>query len=114
MLAKVHRLTGAREFASTIRQGGRKGSATLVVHLRTGDDARPPRVGLVVSRAVGPAVIRNRVKRRLRHLVADRLDGLPPGSLLVLRALPASADAGSAALAADLDRALGRLLEGVS
>jgi len=68
-------------------------------------------VGFVVSRAVGGAVVRNRVKRRLRHLVAARLDVPPPGSRMVVRALPAAADSSAAELAADLDRALGRALQ---
>ena len=58
VLAKAHRLTGAEDFSSTIRTGGRKGSATLVAHLRLATEPSPPRVGLVVSRAVGGAVTR--------------------------------------------------------
>jgi ribonuclease P protein component len=69
-----------------------------------------PRVGFVVSRAVGGAVVRTAVKRRLRHLVMQRLDALPAGSCLVVRALPPAATADSAELAADLDGALRRLL----
>lgn len=69
----------------------------------------PARAGFVVSKAVGPAVTRNRVKRRLRHLVAARLDRLPRGCVLVIRALPAAATAASGELARDLDSALGRL-----
>jgi ribonuclease P protein component len=72
----------------------------------------PARAGFVVSKAVGPAVVRNRVKRRLRHLVRDRLDRLPAGSLVVVRALPPAADADYADLARDLDTALRRLLDG--
>ncbi len=68
-----------------------------------------PRVGFVVSKAVGNSVVRHRVSRRLRHLVRDRLDRLPPGSALVVRALPASADATSAQLGGDLDSALRKL-----
>ena len=49
------------------------------------------RVGFVVSKAVGNAVTRNRVKRRLRHLVAAALPTLPGGVELVVRALPAAA-----------------------
>jgi ribonuclease P protein component len=75
--------------------------------------ADPPKGGFVVSRAVGDAVARNRVRRRLRHLVRPRLSALPPGSLLVVRALPAAADASSADLADDLDAALRRLDVGV-
>ena len=67
------------------------------------------RVGLIVSRAVGGAVVRNRVKRRLRAAVAARLDSLPTGSLLVVRANPAAAGATSRELSADLEAALRRV-----
>jgi ribonuclease P protein component len=69
----------------------------------------PARVGFVVSKAVGNAVHRNRVKRRLRHLVRERLASLPAGAVLVVRALPAAAGASSGSLARDLDSALARL-----
>jgi ribonuclease P protein component len=69
-----------------------------------------PRAGFVVSRAVGGSVVRHRVARRLRHVVRDRLAGLPPGSRLVVRALPAAAEASSAALANDLDSGLRAVL----
>lgn len=52
----------------------------------------PATVGFVVSKAVGVAVVRNLVKRRLRGIVREELSTLPPGSLVVLRALPAAAD----------------------
>ncbi len=70
----------------------------------------PARVGLVVGKTVGPAVVRTRVKRRLRAVASARVRALPAGALVVLRAGPAAADASSADLAADLDRALARLL----
>jgi ribonuclease P protein component len=81
-----------------------------VVHLLTDDHPGPALVGFVVGRAVGNAVVRHRVQRRLRHLCRDRLDRLPAGSSLVVRALPPSAGAGSAELARDLDRCLERSL----
>ncbi len=65
------------------------------------------KVGFVVSGAVGSAVTRNRVRRRLRHLVAQRLDALPAGRLVV-RALAPAAHATSAELAVDLDGCLRR------
>ncbi len=71
---------------------------------------RPPRVGFVVSRAVGNSVVRHRVVRRLRALVAERLPGLPEGTDLVVRAQPPAATAASPELAAALDRALDRVL----
>lgn len=67
-------------------------------------------VGFVVSRAVGNAVVRNRVKRRLRAAMAQRLTGLPPGSRLVLRAGPPASTAPAARLAADVEQILARLV----
>jgi ribonuclease P protein component len=63
----------------------------------------PAQVGFVVSKSVGPAVIRNRVKRRLRAAVRPRLDELA-GWLVVFRARPAAANADYARLQADVDR----------
>jgi len=108
------------EFARAIRVGRRAGRPTLIAHLWAADrdavepsvaEARtgPSRAGFVVSKAVGPAVTRNRVKRRLRHLVAERLDRLPEGAVLVIRALPPAAEVAGRELARDLDSALGRL-----
>ena len=65
-----------------------------------------------MSKAVGGAVIRNKVKRRLRHLMRERVALLPPGSLVVVRALPGAGDADHAQLARDLDAALQRLRGG--
>jgi ribonuclease P protein component len=81
-----------------------------VVHLDIDAGVDQPQVGLVVGRTVGPAVTRNLVKRRLRHLSRDRVSSLPGSAVLVVRALPPAADATYAALGADLDRAVGRLL----
>ncbi len=74
------------------------------------DVDEPPRIGFIVSRAVGQAVVRNKVKRRLRHLVAGYLHSLPRGSLLVLRANPQAATARQVELAAELDVVVRALL----
>jgi ribonuclease P protein component len=70
----------------------------------------PAKVGFIVSRAVGTAVVRNRVKRRLRVVMREHLDALPVGSFFVVRANPAAAAARQADLAADLNLVLERLL----
>ncbi len=67
-------------------------------------------VGLVVAKSVGGSVVRTRVKRRLRHLMAARIDALPAGTEVVLRALPPAAAAGSTELGADLDHCLRSLV----
>ena len=102
------------EFALAGRTGIRAGRPRVVGHLLVRADGvqtgEPARVGFVVSRAVGSAVTRNRVKRRLRELMRGYLQSLPGGSLLVVRANAAAAHASQADLAADLDLVISRLL----
>ena len=112
MLPPAYRLRDADSFRTAVRRGRRAGSRTLVVHLAAtaGDGAAgAPRVGFVVSKAVGNAAVRNRVKRRLRHLAREHLASLPGSAVLVIRALPAASTAGYAELGADLARSLERV-----
>ncbi len=112
MLPAPHRMRRSSDFGTAVRAGARAGRPTLVVHMSVpegpGVDGTST-VGFVVSRAVGGAVVRNRVKRRLRHLAASRVDRLPAGARLVVRALPPAAVASSHQLARDLDSALARV-----
>lgn len=111
MLAPNHRLRRSVDFTATVRAGRTSRQPTVVVHLRcAGDGPAEPRVGFVVGKTVGPAVVRNRVRRRLRHLMRDRLDQLPTGSQLVVRALPSAATADFPTLGRHLERALGAVL----
>jgi ribonuclease P protein component len=107
-------MRSSAEFAVTVRTGARAGRPRLVAHLlvrpEPDHEREAARVGFVVSRAVGSAVTRNRVKRRLRELMRGYLQSLPGGSLLVVRANPAAAHASQADLAADLDLVLSKLL----
>ncbi len=64
------------------------------------------RAGFVIPRAVGNAVTRNTVRRRLRHLLRDRLPTLPENSLVVVRAMPGAAVRSYRELGRDLDAAL--------
>lgn len=111
MLPKESRLTTGDDFRRASRQGRRAGSATLVLHLWVDEPGRgPARVGFVVSKAVGNAVVRNRVRRRLRNLIREHLAVLPVSGVLVIRALPASAEADFSSLGADLEHCLRRLV----
>lgn len=96
----------SNDFTDAVRGGARSGTRRLVVHLGASSDATPARAGLVVSKAVGNAVERNQVKRRLRGLLAPRMADLRQGDRLVVRALPPACGATSVELAGDLDSAI--------
>jgi ribonuclease P protein component len=61
-------------------------------------DEKTFRIGFVTSRRVGGAVVRNRVRRRLRDIVRRHQHALVSGLWLVVVARPAAARASSAAL----------------
>ncbi len=104
----MRRFTSLRRAGAfrAVRRGRRSAQPTLVLYRSPGaaPDGRAE-VGIVVSKAVGKAVVRNRVRRRLAALLHDGLAGRPPERLLVVANPPAAA-AGFAALRADLHRAL--------
>ena len=112
MLPATQRVRRRGEFSTSVRQGRRAASPLVVVHLLPGspEATETARAGFVVSRAVGGAVVRNRVKRRLRHVMVPVLADLPHGSLIVVRALPAAAGASSAQLGSSVARAVARAL----
>ncbi len=89
VLAAESRLRRPDEFRDSMRKGVRCGRDTLVLHARRRSEP-PSRAGFIVSKAVGKAVQRNRVKRRLRHLTAAALPSAPFPVDVVVRALPAA------------------------
>ena len=111
MLAADQRLRHTDAFRRTVKSGRRAGSPALVLHLRVEPslEEEPPKVGFVVSKGVGSAVVRNLVKRRLRHVVREFLTILPPSSMLVVRAQPVAASMTSAELRVQLARCLQRV-----
>jgi len=110
MLPAAARLRRRAEFEAAVKCGSRAGKPLISGHLLVRPSGESARVGFVVSRAVGPAVVRNRVRRRLRHLARAYLRSLPGGSLLVLRANPRAATARQEELAAELDLVIAALL----
>ena len=114
MLPQAHKLSRSADFRRVMRKGTRAGAKTVVVHLSARTDTAftgGPRFGLVVSKQVGNAVTRHAVSRKLRHVCARvGVDKLEPSHDVVVRALPASADATSADLERDILAALDKAL----
>jgi ribonuclease P protein component len=107
MLPSRARVRTRAEHDIVARRGRRSARGPLVVHwLARPEVTEPARAGFVTGRRVGSAVDRNRVRRRLQHLIAARLTALPAGTLLVVRALPGSAEANNDQLGNALDAAL--------
>ena len=69
-------LRGRREFALTMRRGSSASAPTLTVHaLSTPPKASSaPKVGVIVTRKVGKAVVRNRVRRRCKAILESLLE----------------------------------------
>jgi len=121
VLPARHRLRSSADFAAVFRGargagGSRSGSRFMVVHINSTDAraGQPPRIGLVVSKAVGNAVVRNRTKRILRALVSTRIGQLPDGVDVVIRAKTDLPGTPTAILAQDLDRLLAVVLPRVA
>jgi ribonuclease P protein component len=113
-----HRLRDAAQFrAAAAAHGGhtrrRAGCSWSMLASTDPTGVRSPRVGFVVSKAVGGAVVRNLVTRRLRAATAPLLAGIPAGVDVVVRAQPAAATASYAELATELGSSLARSLRGL-
>jgi ribonuclease P protein component len=112
-MQRRHRLTRSRDFEAVYRHGRSASTRFLVLYWfpRNEEDGEP-RLGLAVPKAVGTAVVRNRVKRRLRELWATRVGRLPGGCDYVLVVRPGLAESaevrGAEWLGERLDEVLGK------
>jgi ribonuclease P protein component len=106
MLAKANRVVRAEDFRTAVRRGRRSTTPLAVYYRLERRPSDPARFGFIVSRAVGGAVERNLVRRRMRAVGRELIDAGASGADVVVRALPGSAQHGWASLSADMHRAL--------
>jgi ribonuclease P protein component len=87
------RLSRSRDFDAVYRQGRSVSTRFLVLYRFPREDGEvEPRLGLAVPKAVGTAVVRNRMKRQLRETWRELGDGVAGGFDYVLVARPALAE----------------------
>ncbi len=114
MLPASYRLHRSEDITRTLRVGRKHGSRHLVTHVgqASGPHVGPARAAFAVSKAVGNSVVRHRLTRQLRSAILPLLQDLPPGTDVVVRALPVAASASYPQLVTDLKKCLrGYLLE---
>ncbi|HEY4775411.1 MAG TPA: ribonuclease P protein component [Xanthobacteraceae bacterium] len=108
MAPRWERLRRRADFLA-IAAGAKVHVAGFVLQTRDRGDRAPPRLGYTVSKKVGSAVERNRVRRRLREVVKVSAARLREGHDYVLVGRRAALDLPFERLAQDLTGALGRL-----
>ena len=91
-LGRRHRLIHSREFAEVFAKGSRHAGRLMILGIFKAPD-RPCRLGVVTSRRIGGAVIRNRARRRLREVFRLHREALRDVSAVILVARPGCAEA---------------------
>ncbi|RFA23442.1 ribonuclease P protein component [Subtercola boreus] len=103
MLAKTARVTTADDYRAAVRRGARFVAPNTVTYVRRPGGATA-RFGFIVSKAVGVAVTRNLVRRRLKAVCYALQAQVEPGAEIVIRALPGTAVLSYEALRAEVSR----------
>ncbi len=80
---KNRRLTRPAEFEHVKKNGRVHRGRLLAISVVSLNDVGPFRAGFVTSRALGSAVVRNRVRRRLREIVRKRQREIAPATWIV-------------------------------
>jgi ribonuclease P protein component len=108
VLARVNRLVRGSDYRNTVRRGRKTGAQHTVMYMFDRHDELPVRFGFIVAKTVGNAVIRNRVRRRLKAASFELLGTVRAGNDVVIRALPSSAEASWGSLRSEVFNTAGR------
>lgn len=96
--SKAKRLTNTADFSRVREQGRVFRGGLLAIGVLEDAAGSTFRAGFITSRRIGAAVVRNRVRRRLREIVRKHQQELRSGILIVVIAQPAAARSSFAAL----------------
>lgn len=110
MPARQHRVTRGEDYRRAVRTGRRVGGALCITHAVLRAPGDPARFGFIVSKAIGNAVTRNLIRRRMKTVVERRLHTGISELDVVFRALPPVTDAPFEQLEREMNRALDRLV----
>lgn len=102
MLAQANRVTRPEDFRQALRRGRRVNSSSTVVYALPSEIDRAARFGFIVAKSAGGAVVRNRIRRRLRAASFELLDTVPRGTDVVVRGLAGCEQVAWARLVAEL------------
>jgi ribonuclease P protein component len=105
-MAHPQRLKRRAEFLLAAKTGRKAPMPGMVVQVRARDDSAPVRVGFTVTKKVGNAVVRNRIRRRLREAARMVLEQGAPSADIVLIGRAATRTRRFTDLQDDLRRAL--------
>lgn len=78
------RLRDSRDFNRVYALGSTTDNKYLVLYYLYQDSAEPTKVGFSISKKIGPAVARNKLKRQLSALIYRHFEKLKPGYLIIL------------------------------
>lgn len=109
MLSRAHRILRGEDFRRVVRRGRGTTTPFAVIYRAPSPTTEGPRFGFIVSAQLGNAVYRNRVRRRLRAICSEA-SFVPAEQDIVIRALPAAADADWDTLRAEIDGGLRRVV----